>query len=108
LSVPGLPDTILGIGPFRDLRLGTGLVLRHPAWPEDAVGRTMSDLSVALASGTGSPPHVSECWQRDLGRCHWDQLVRGMNARAGPSLHDEDAPHWQEADHLPTGLVAVV
>jgi hypothetical protein len=31
-----------------------------------------------------------------------------MNARAGPSLHDEDAPHWQEADHLPTGLVAVV
>ncbi len=68
----------------------------------------MSDLSVALAPGTGSPTYVSECWQRDLGRCHWDQLVRGMNARAGPSLHDEDAPHWQEADHLPTGLVAVV
>lgn len=68
----------------------------------------MSDLSVALPSGTGSPPHVSEYWQRDLGRCHYDHLVRGMNARAGPSLRDEVAPHWQEVDHLPTGLVSVV
>lgn len=31
-----------------------------------------------------------------------------MNARAGPSLRDEVAPHWQEVDHLPTGLVSVV